>query len=1031
MKKLSLLVISLLMSVCAVAQITAGEYYLRNVETGMFLNEGWEWGTHAVVKNYPCLFQLEATDGGYLLKSPYGYIKEYAAWMDGNLDSTAPVVIEKSGEAYFIKMTDRYLSVGAPETYLGYIPIYVVDYTDEAQGNNSLWEFVPQAEMVASLKGATVDKPMNASFFIKGGEIQWDGADLVKSSWTYIKNGKKSQIEIIQSGGSNNINDKYERGVYAWCQDDGSYDGVDTVYQQISGMPAGHYKVTYRVLNQNKTPLVLKFNDAEGEPYQYDGMRDENGNMSNWYPDVWYSLIQNEEVCYFTVGADGKLSIRMEKEVKKGQSNRFAFKSFELAYLGSEPNGSPVKVTPGEYYLRNAETGLFLNEGWEWGTHAVAKGYPCLFKIEEAKDSGYYLKSPYGYIKEYAAWMDGDSTSTGPVTFEKLGDAYAINITGRYLSAVSEELYLNHIPLYVVNYTDELRGNSSAWELVTFDEMVASLKNATVANPVDASFFLKGGETQVDGAALVKSSWTYIKNGKKSEIEIMKSGGNNNVNDMMERGVFAWCANSYSVGGTDSVYQEITGLPAGHYIASYRVVNQNNSPLVVKFNGSTGNPSQYNGMLDQSGNMSSWYPDLWNTLISNIESCEFTVGDDGKLMVLMAKTMNKGQSSNFAFKTFILNYLGSEKAGESAKIAPGTYYLRNVGTGMFLNEGWEWGTHAVTKAYPCPIQIEVAENGGYYLKSPYGYIKEYAAWMDGKLEHTDPVKLEIYGDAYAIKMTNRYLTAGSEELYLDYIPLHVVDYTALADGNNSAWEFLSYDDMVASLSAATPLSPVNASFFIKGGEVQWSGNDYVKSGWNYIRDGVPAELDIVQAGGNSNINDKMERGLFVWCQDNGSADGVNIVYQNIQGMPIGSYMATYQIVNQNNTPLTVSFNGTNGGVYQYNGMLDNSGNMSSWYPDVWYSLLQNPQTCYFTVGSDGRLNISMEKTVRKGKTARFAFRTFSLYYLGFDPTGIDEVDADENGQVEYFNLQGIRVTNPSNGIYIRRQGNKVSKVMIK
>lgn len=33
--------------------------------------------------------------------------------------------------------------------------------------------------------------------------------------------------------------------------------------------------------------------------------------------------------------------------------------------------------------------------------------------------------------------------------------------------------------------------------------------------------------------------------------------------------------------------------------------------------------------------------------------------------------------------------------------------------------------------------------------------------------------------------------------------------------------------------------------------------------------------------------------------------------------------------------------------------------------------------------------------------------------------------------VEYYNLQGIRVTNPANGIYIRRQGNTAAKVVIK
>ncbi len=37
----------------------------------------------------------------------------------------------------------------------------------------------------------------------------------------------------------------------------------------------------------------------------------------------------------------------------------------------------------------------------------------------------------------------------------------------------------------------------------------------------------------------------------------------------------------------------------------------------------------------------------------------------------------------------------------------------------------------------------------------------------------------------------------------------------------------------------------------------------------------------------------------------------------------------------------------------------------------------------------------------------------------------------ENAPVEYFNLQGVRVANPENGLYIRRQGNSVTKVLVK
>ncbi len=49
-----------------------------------------------------------------------------------------------------------------------------------------------------------------------------------------------------------------------------------------------------------------------------------------------------------------------------------------------------------------------------------------------------------------------------------------------------------------------------------------------------------------------------------------------------------------------------------------------------------------------------------------------------------------------------------------------------------------------------------------------------------------------------------------------------------------------------------------------------------------------------------------------------------------------------------------------------------------------------------------------------------------------DPAGIDNIITDNtNKTLEYFNLQGVRVENPSNGIYIRRQGNDVQKVYVR
>lgn len=60
------------------------------------------------------------------------------------------------------------------------------------------------------------------------------------------------------------------------------------------------------------------------------------------------------------------------------------------------------------------------------------------------------------------------------------------------------------------------------------------------------------------------------------------------------------------------------------------------------------------------------------------------------------------------------------------------------------------------------------------------------------------------------------------------------------------------------------------------------------------------------------------------------------------------------------------------------------------------------------------------------KDGKFTF-IFDLASSGVSDFSV----GDENAPAEYFNLQGVRVDNPSNGLYIRRQGNVSTKVLVK
>ncbi len=61
----------------------------------------------------------------------------------------------------------------------------------------------------------------------------------------------------------------------------------------------------------------------------------------------------------------------------------------------------------------------------------------------------------------------------------------------------------------------------------------------------------------------------------------------------------------------------------------------------------------------------------------------------------------------------------------------------------------------------------------------------------------------------------------------------------------------------------------------------------------------------------------------------------------------------------------------------------------------------------------------------------FNLKNWTLEVTSDLGSGITEVVTDNDSQVEYYNMHGVRVDNPVNGLYLKRQGAKVSKIMIK
>ena len=89
--------------------------------------------------------------------------------------------------------------------------------------------------------------------------------------------------------------------------------------------------------------------------------------------------------------------------------------------------------------------------------------------------------------------------------------------------------------------------------------------------------------------------------------------------------------------------------------------------------------------------------------------------------------------------------------------------------------------------------------------------------------------------------------------------------------------------------------------------------------------------------------------------------------------------------------------------------------------------------------SDQPISVGQTLGIKKGDVAFKVANVSGNYKVVLDlanstctlstAAGVEGVAVDANAPVEYFNLQGVRVANPENGLYIVRRGNKIEKVV--
>lgn len=92
--------------------------------------------------------------------------------------------------------------------------------------------------------------------------------------------------------------------------------------------------------------------------------------------------------------------------------------------------------------------------------------------------------------------------------------------------------------------------------------------------------------------------------------------------------------------------------------------------------------------------------------------------------------------------------------------------------------------------------------------------------------------------------------------------------------------------------------------------------------------------------------------------------------------------------------------------------------------------LRSSNVCAASTACKVVLNIPMSKVAEWGVQSIDGAKAASAFAVGA-LSGIETIGADNAAEVEYFNLQGVKVANPGSGLYIRRQGSKVEKVFVR
>lgn len=316
-------------------------YYIQHAETGKFLTAGSHWGTRAIVDAHGVDFSLSlVSNDTYRLNSQIAnsgtdhfLTSQKEPFVDG---PAANIIIKELDNGYYSISNDTsYLTITADNH-----TIFSATTANEATAQ---WLFLTHSQMVEKLSEATVNDPVDATFFIQDPNFGRNNQRYSAWNWSNDCTNK------------NNSGDPTNYCVESW-------HSTFTFSQSLSGMPNGWYRLTaqgfYRadadagnhpvlfaneeektlpnVLSEGKTASTTGFTTLNNGVYIPNSMTDASAAFSA-------GNYQTDEIIFQVTSGTATIGVRNTTNV----SDWCIWDNMELLYYGTEDplNGSSISET--------------------------------------------------------------------------------------------------------------------------------------------------------------------------------------------------------------------------------------------------------------------------------------------------------------------------------------------------------------------------------------------------------------------------------------------------------------------------------------------------------------------------------------------------------------------------------------------------------------------------------------------------------------------------------------------------------------